>query len=170
SIVCVLSLSSCVLLHVYCSRAHRDLHSFPTRRSSDLEAIPPFAVGIFIVGFLVFTMGREETMDASQYVQTWSDSVIWLFLGGFFLAEGLKKTRLDYKLLSFALPKFGSRAQNVMLGLMLTTAVMSMLMSNTATTAMMLATVSPLLTQLGKNAPLTKVLLIGIPSAAAIGG
>ncbi|MBF6608878.1 MAG: DASS family sodium-coupled anion symporter [Flavobacterium sp.] len=134
------------------------------------EAIPPFAVGILIVGFLVFTMGREETMDASQYVQTWSDSVIWLFLGGFFLAEGLKKTRLDYKLLSFALPKFGSRAQNVMLGLMLTTAVMSMLMSNTATTAMMLATVSPLLTQLGKNAPLTKVLLIGIPSAAAIGG
>src|SRR5690606_22310823 len=87
-----------------------------------------------------------------------------------FLAEGLKKTRLDYKLLSFALPKFGTQAQYVMLGLMLTTAVMSMLMSNTATTAMMLATVSPLLTQLGKNAPLTKVLLIGIPSAAAIGG
>src|SRR5690606_41765074 len=83
SIVCVLSLSSCVLLHVYCSRAHRDLHSFPTRRSSDLEAIPPFAVGIFIVGFLVFTMGREETMDVQQYVQTWSDGVIWLFLGGF---------------------------------------------------------------------------------------
>src|SRR5690606_41554963 len=29
--------SSCLLSVVYCSGAHRDLHSFPTRRSSDLE-------------------------------------------------------------------------------------------------------------------------------------
>src|SRR5437879_9686472 len=38
--------SSCVLVPssfcFYCSVAHRDLHSFPTRRSSDLVAIQPF--------------------------------------------------------------------------------------------------------------------------------
>src|SRR5690606_28482329 len=70
------------------------------------EAIPPFAVGILIVGFLVFTMGREETMDVEQYLQTWSDGVIWLFLGGFFLAEGMKKTSIDRQLLLLAAPRF----------------------------------------------------------------
>ncbi|MDP2161152.1 MAG: anion permease, partial [Flavobacterium sp.] len=79
------------------------------------EAIPPFAVGILIVGFLVFTMGQENTMDAKRYVQTWSDGVIWLFLGGFFLAEGMKKTKLDFLLLKIAAPKFGSQAQYIIL-------------------------------------------------------
>jgi len=134
------------------------------------EAIPPFAVGILIVGFLVFTMGHENTMDAKRYVQTWSDGVIWLFLGGFFLAEGMKKTKLDFQLLKIAAPKFGSQAQYIVLGLMLTTAITSMLMSNTATTAMMIATVTPLFTQLGKDSKISKVLLLGIPAAAAIGG
>ncbi|HRE76864.1 MAG TPA: DASS family sodium-coupled anion symporter [Flavobacterium sp.] len=134
------------------------------------EAIPPFAVGILIVGFLVFTMGQENTMDAKRYVQTWSDGVIWLFLGGFFLAEGMKKTKLDFLLLKIAAPKFGSQAQYIILGLMMTTAVISMLMSNTATTAMMIATVTPLFTQLGKDSNISKVLVLGIPTAAAIGG
>lgn len=134
------------------------------------EAIPPFAVGILIVGFLVFTVGNENTIDAKRYVQTWSDGVIWLFLGGFFLAEGMKKTKMDFQLLQLAAPKFGNQAQNIILGLMMITAVLSMLMSNTATTAMMIATVTPLITSVGKENPISKVLLLGIPSAAAIGG
>lgn len=134
------------------------------------EAIPPFAVGILIVGFLVFTMGQENTMDAKRYVQTWSDGVIWLFLGGFFLAEGMKKTKLDLLLLQFAAPKFGTKAKNIVLGLMLITAVISMLMSNTATTAMMIATVAPIFTLLGKDSRVAKALLLGIPAAASLGG
>jgi sodium-dependent dicarboxylate transporter 2/3/5 len=134
------------------------------------EAIPPFAVGILIVGFLVFAIGNENTMDAKRYVQTWSDGVIWLFLGGFFLAEAMKKTKMDLQLLQVAAPKFGNQAHHIALGLMFITAVLSMLMSNTATTAMMIATVTPLLTAIGKENPTSKVLLLGIPSAAAIGG
>jgi len=134
------------------------------------EAIPPFAVGILIVGFLVFSMGRLESIDVKPYVQTWSDGVIWLFLGGFFLAEGMKKTKLDMELLRVAAPKFGSKSQFILLELMMTTAVISMLMSNTATTAMMIATVTPLFTQLGSKSPFTKALLLGIPAAASIGG
>lgn len=51
------------------------------------EAIPPFAVGILIIGFLVFSMGSNPDIDVTQYVQTWSDGVIWLFLGGFSLRK-----------------------------------------------------------------------------------
>ncbi len=134
------------------------------------EAIPPFAVGILIVGFIVFTMGRESTIDVKPYVQTWSDGVIWLFLGGFFLAEGMKKTKLDSMVMKFALPKFGSKSKYILLGLMLITAVVSAFMSNTATTALMIASVAPIASQLGKEAPLNKAILLGIPSAAAFGG
>lgn len=134
------------------------------------EAIPPFAVGILIVGYLVFSMGYQEAEDVKQYVNTWSDSVIWLFLGGFFLAEGMKKTKLDTALLKLTVPKLGNQSKYILLGLMMITGVLSMLMSNTATTAMMVATISPIITQFGKNAPITKSLLIGIPTAAAIGG
>ena len=109
-------------------------------------------------------------MDAKKYVQTWSDGVIWLFLGGFFLAEAMKKVSLDKELLRFATPKFGNKQKNILLGIMLTTAVLSMLMSNTATTAMMIATTTPLFLTLGKENPLTKALLIAMPSAASIGG
>lgn len=134
------------------------------------EAVPPFAVGILIVGFLVFTMGRDEGMDAKRYAQVWSDGVIWLFLGGFFLAEGMKKTNLDVSLLKLAAPKFGNQQKMILLGLMLVTAVLSMLMSNTATTAMMIATVSPLFLMAGKESSFSKALVLGIPTAAAIGG
>lgn len=133
------------------------------------EAIPPFAVGIFIVGYLIFFMGREGTMDVHQYVQTWSDGVIWLFLGGFFLAEAMRKTRLDIRLLIITAPRFGDKAKYIILGLMFVTAILSMVMSNTATTAMMLATVTPLFSKID-NKSLQKAFLLGIPTAAAIGG
>lgn len=134
------------------------------------EAIPPFSVSILIVGFLVLVMGKSEAHDAIQYLQTWSDSVIWLFLGGFFLAEAMKKTQLDLLLLKAVLPKFGTNPSYVLWGLMLLTALISMLMSNTATTAMMIATISPLFSRLDKNANLSKALLLGIPAAASVGG
>lgn len=134
------------------------------------EAIPPFSVSVLIVGFLVFVMGKSEAYDAIQYLQTWSDSVIWLFLGGFFLAEAMKKTKLDLLLLKAVLPKFGSNPVYVLWGLMLVTAIMSMLMSNTVTTAMMIATISPLFTRLNESSNLSKALLLGIPAAASVGG
>lgn len=134
------------------------------------EAIPPFAVGVLIIGYLVFTMSQLETENVTQYLQTWSDSVIWLFLGGFFIAEAMKKTALDQTLLKIIVGKLGEQPKFILLGLMLITAFLSMLMSNTATTAMMIASIAPITFSLGKEAPLTKALLIGIPTAAAIGG
>lgn len=134
------------------------------------ETIQPFSVSVLIVGFLVLVMGKSEAYDAIQYLQTWSDSAIWLFLGGFFLAEAMKKTKLDLLLLKAVLPTFGTNPVNVLWGLMLVTAAMSMLMSNTATTAMMIATISPLFTRLDSSSNLSKALLLGIPAAASVGG
>src|SRR6185436_17139110 len=54
------------------------------------EAVPPFAVSIFIIAYLVFMLGNKSLNPAPEnierYVTTFSNSVIWLMLGGFFLA------------------------------------------------------------------------------------
>jgi solute carrier family 13 (sodium-dependent dicarboxylate transporter), member 2/3/5 len=138
------------------------------------EAIPPFAVGILIIGMLLFGFGTDfvvqETRDVEIYVDTWTSNVIWLLLGGFFLSEGMKVAGLDKQLFQFTLKRFGSSPRKLLLGLMLTTAIGSMVMSNTATTAMMISSILPLMRMLGKNTPITKIYLIGIPAAATIGG
>lgn len=138
------------------------------------EAIPPFAVGILIIGFLVFTQGSDQLVDnpvnVQKYVNTWSSPVIWLMLGGFFLAEAMKKTGLDLALFRLTVKASGKSASQILLALMLTTTVASMLMSNTATAAMMLASIMPLIDRNGAKHPLSKALLLGIPAAASVGG
>ncbi len=138
------------------------------------EAIPAFAVSLFIIAFLVFTLGNKyfnsTPEDIAPYVNTFSSSVIWLMLGGFFLAAAMTKTKLDQELFKLTLKISGSNPRNLLIGLMLTTMVASMLMSNTATTAMVIAAVMPLLASLGKNSGFAKALLLGIPIAAATGG
>jgi solute carrier family 13 (sodium-dependent dicarboxylate transporter), member 2/3/5 len=138
------------------------------------EAIPAFAVSLFIIAFLVFALGNEylneSPEDIAPYVNTFSSSVIWLMLGGFFLASAMTKTKLDQALFRFTLKISGSNPRNLLIGLMLTTMVASMLMSNTATTAMVVAAIMPLLASLGKNSGFSKALLLGIPIAAATGG
>ena len=67
------------------------------------EAIPPFAVGLLVFGGLIFGMSNyyykvdPENVQGHmiQYVNSWSSSVIWLMLGGFFIAEAMSKTKLD---------------------------------------------------------------------------
>jgi len=142
------------------------------------EAVPPFAVGLLIFGFLVFALGgyyaeidpENASKYVAKYVQTWSNSVIWLMLGGFVMAEAMQKVGLDKTLFKMTISKFGSKPRNVLLGIMLVTAVFSMIMSNTATTAMMIAAVIPFINTLDKNSPFAKALLIGIPAAASLGG
>lgn len=138
------------------------------------EAVPAFAVGLLIMGYLVFALGTPlimpEPWDVAPYLNTWSSSVIWLMLGGFFMAEGLSRTGLDRQLFALAIKPAGSRPRNVLLAIMLTSAVASMFISNTSTTVLMIGAVLPLVRQLGSREPFSKALLIAIPMAASVGG
>lgn len=137
------------------------------------EAIPPFAVGLFIMAYLFFTLGNAHInsapVNSARYVQTFSSSIIWLLLGGFFLAEAMTKTGIDVHLFRFALKLSGKVPANILLGIMLMTMTASMILSNTATTAMVIASVMPLIKNLEKNT-FSKALLVGIPLAASVGG
>lgn len=138
------------------------------------EAVPPFAVGIFIVCMMLFGFGTDfiidETAPVELYVGTWTSNVIWLLLGGFFLAEGMKQAQLDRSLFFFTVNRFGKSPQRLLLGLMMVTALGSMIMSNTATTAMMISSITPLIYVMGAKTNYARALLTGIPAAATVGG
>jgi sodium-dependent dicarboxylate transporter 2/3/5 len=138
------------------------------------EAIPAFSVSIFIIAYLVFMLGNKNFNDnpenIEKYVATFSGSVIWLLLGGFFLATAMTKTKLDEALFRLTLKISGSHPKSLLIGLMTTTMVASMFMSNAAATAMMVASIMPLLKSLDEKPGLAKALLLGVPIAATTGG
>jgi sodium-dependent dicarboxylate transporter 2/3/5 len=138
------------------------------------EVIPAFAVSLLIIAYLVFALGNSHFNSAPEnidkYVQTFSNHIIWLLLGGFFLAKAMSKTKLDESLIRFTLKLAGSRPRNILISIMAICMVSSMLISNTATTTMVLAALMPLLHSLGKNSNTAKAFLLGIPVAATTGG
>ena len=138
------------------------------------EAVPAFAVGLLIMGYLVFALGTPlimtEPWDTSPYLNTWSSPVIWLMLGGFFMARGLSRTGLDRRLFALAIKPAGTRPDRVLLAIMLVSAVASMFISNTSTAVLMVGAVLPLVRQMGHEEPFGKALLIAIPLAASVGG
>jgi solute carrier family 13 (sodium-dependent dicarboxylate transporter), member 2/3/5 len=138
------------------------------------EAIPPFAVGIFIISMLLIGFGTDFIIDESapvdMFIGTWTSNVIWLLLGGFFLAQGMKEAELDRSLFKFTIRRFGAKPEQLLMGLMFVTALASMVMSNTATTAMMVSSILPLIHVLGEKSNYSRALLTGIPAAASVGG
>jgi sodium-dependent dicarboxylate transporter 2/3/5 len=84
------------------------------------EAVPPFAVSIFIIAYLVFYVGKQKSQPSSEniekYVTTFSSSIIWLMLGGFFLAAAMTKTKLDETLFKFTLRISGTNPRSLLIG------------------------------------------------------
>jgi sodium-dependent dicarboxylate transporter 2/3/5 len=161
-------------------------HSFPAEQRAVLflfllavglwmtEAVPAFAVGLLIMGYLVFALGttliHPEPWDVKPYLNTWSSPVIWLMLGGFFMAEGLSRTGLDRQLFALAIKPAGSRPGRVLLAVMLVSATASMFISNTSTTVLMIGAVLPLVRQMGRREPFSRALMVAIPLSASVGG
>jgi solute carrier family 13 (sodium-dependent dicarboxylate transporter), member 2/3/5 len=138
------------------------------------EAVPPFSVGLFIIAYLALALGSslftDDPQDVKVYVNTFSSPVVWLMMGGFYLASAMTKTKPDADLIRLTLKVCGADPRRILFGLMTVTMVFSMLISNTATTAMVIAALTPLLTKLGKGSPVAKGLVLGIPVAATTGG
>lgn len=143
------------------------------------EAIPLYATAALIILLQILLISDEalwslpdgfDTPSAASYFATLAHPVLILFLGGFFLAEGASRYRVDRNLARILLRPFGDSPRRIVLGLMLITALFSMFMSNTATTATFLAVVLPLLTTLEPGDRMRVGLVLAIPLAANIGG
>lgn len=141
-----------------------------------LEIIPLFATSLLVVLLEAFLLGRPGGvlgMNRSGYTAfliPFSNPVIMLFLGGFVLARALQKYKIDRWIAQNLLKLFGQKPYFVVLGFMVATGFLSMWLSNTATAALMLAMVHPLLSNLERDDPFKKAIVLGVAFAASIGG
>ncbi len=106
---------------------------------------------------------------------TYADQVIFLFMGGFLIALAMEKCHLHHRIALQILSRFGSSPRALTLGLMSTTAAISMWVSNTATTLIMLPIATAILTHADTQGYDTKkgfgaALMLMIAYGASIGG
>ena len=145
------------------------------------EAIPSWCTSVLIIVVMLFTvsdkgltpfMGVEDAIYVpyKNIMHCFADPTILLFIGGFVLAIGLTKTKLDVVLAKKLLAPFGTKPTTVLLGFILVTAIFSAFVSNTATAAMMLAFLAPVLRAMPDGSKDRTALALAIPIGANIGG
>ena len=142
------------------------------------EAMPAFAVALLAVGLEIAILGRpggvfaeaEDTEAWRTFVDPWSSPLIWLFLGGFVLAQGCAKTGLDRRMATALLSGVGPRPGRLLALVMGGTFVLSMFMSNTATAAMMLAVLAPLGAGAATDDRKLRGIFLAVAVAANLGG
>lgn len=140
------------------------------------EALPIAATALVpaaLFPLLGITDGRGATYP-------YASPLIFLFLGGFMIAIAMERWNLHRRIALNIVSFVGTRPQNIVLGFMLATALLSMWISNTATTMMMLpigTSVTAILISESSDSTNPRdhkafaiCLMLGIAYAASIGG
>lgn len=115
-------------------------------------------------------LARYQPLSYQAFYGILSDPIIILFLGGCMLAEAASRYRVDRALTRLLLQIVGSKTSMVVLGFLLTSAVLSAFMSNTATTAMMIPVLIPILRTMPEEDPGRVAVTLAIPFGASLGG
>lgn len=76
--------------------------------------------------------------DIKSVAQNYANPIVYLFFGGFVIALALEKVQLHKRIALSILKITGTKANGIILGFMIATALMSMWISNTASTVVML--------------------------------
>lgn len=97
------------------------------------EAVPIAVTSLLpIVLFPLFGV-----MESSDTLKEYANGTIFLFLGGFLIAAGIARWHLDRRIALLTIRIVGTKPQQIILGLLLSTSFISAWVSNTATAAMM---------------------------------
>ncbi|MGZ4099952.1 MAG: SLC13 family permease [Bacteroidia bacterium] len=113
--------------------------------------------------------------DCKTVSQQYSDSIIFLFIGGFMLAFAIEKWNFHKRIALKILSIVGHSPATILLGVMISTYLISNWISNTATTMMLFTAVLALIneTQIHISRNFNKfaaALLLGLAFSATIGG
>jgi len=113
--------------------------------------------------------------DCKSVAQQYSDSIIFLFIGGFMLAFAIEKWQLHKRIALKILSVVGTKPATVLFGVMISTYLISNWISNTATTMMLFGAVFALIQEtkhyIEKNSgKFAAALLLGLAFSATIGG
>ncbi|MBL7851530.1 MAG: SLC13 family permease [Cyclobacteriaceae bacterium] len=131
-----------------------------------------------LLPMIVFPLTSVSTVREAS--APYGDPVIFLFMGGFILALGLERHKLHQRIALGLIRLTGTSGNGIILGFILSTALISMWISNTATAIMMLPIATSVTTLLAnevgghKDDPRFKKfatgLMLAIAYAASIGG
>lgn len=141
-----------------------------------VEPFPLYVTSFVIVILEVIVLGRPggplglSSSGYNVFLHPFFDSVIVLLLGGFVMATALKRYGLDERISRSILSRTGTSPRRVLLGMMITSAFLSMWLSNTATTALMIAVAIPIVSAMDPAEPFRRAIILGIPFASNIGG
>lgn len=115
-------------------------------------------------------------LSASKVSDSYINSVIFLFLGGFLIAIAMEKWNLHKRIALKIITLMGSSAPSILLGFMSASAFLSMWISNTATAVMMLPIALAVISKIESDLPeeksqkISKAILLGIAYSCSIGG
>lgn len=117
-----------------------------------------------------------SVLSAAEASAPYAQELIFLFMGGFFLAAAMEESGLHRRIAISILSAVGSSPERLVLGFMLSTALLSMWISNTATAAMMFP-IGVAVAELFRSPDTPRAgfrfgvtLMLGIGYAASIGG
>lgn len=97
------------------------------------EVIPIYATALFPI--VLFPL--LGVLDTRAVTAPYGDRVVFLMMGGFMIAEAMKKWGLHRRIALHTIRVIGRSARGIILGFMVATAFLSMWMSNSATAVMM---------------------------------
>jgi len=134
------------------------------------EPVPLAATSLLPAGVLP-ALG---IVTAREAVAPYANELVFLYLGGFFLAAALERWNAHARIAYGLIAAIGYSSRRIVLGVMVATSFISMWISNTATAAMMypiVLAIIPLFSGQDRDARHTRTaLLLGMAYAASIGG
>lgn len=128
----------------------------------------------------IFLLPATGALDSGTVTASYGNDIIYLFLGGFFIATAMEKWNLHKRMALAIIAFIGTSTQRILLGFMIATAFLSMWVSNTAAVMMMIPMGLAITAQVAsalKGKPeeqeipkFEKALIFGIGYAGTIGG
>ncbi len=133
------------------------------------EAIPVAVTALLPVALFPLVGATNARAATTPY----GDPIIFLFMGGFFLAMALERWNLHRRIALNIVSRTGSQQHRIVGGFMLATAFCGLWVSNTATAVMMFPvalSVAQLISQKGGSSQFPLALMLSVAYAASIGG
>jgi sodium-dependent dicarboxylate transporter 2/3/5 len=134
------------------------------------------AVGLAVTALVpVLMLPVLGIADVKTVAQQYSDSIIFLFIGGFMLAFAIEKWNFHKRIALKILSVMGTNPATILFGVMLSTYLISNWISNTATTMMLFSAVFALIQEtkqhIGQHQKkFAAALLLGLAFSATVGG